>query len=367
MQLTAKVKLQVTPEQADALKRTIQRANKCCDWLSERAWVKKTFSQFNLHKLVYYNARTEFPDLGSCVVIRCLSKVAQSYKLNKRTKRKFKTLGAIEYDKNLLSWHVNKRTVSIWTLDGRMKLPFIAGEHQLGLLQGKIGQADLSFINGEFYLSTPCFVEEPTPQDVHDVLGCDLGIVNILTDSDGETHSGEKIETNRRKYTHRRRNLQHKGTRSAKRKLKKLSGKQSHFQRDVNHRISKHVVQKAHDTQRAIALEDLSGIREAKVRRKQRAKHANWSFFQLRNFIQYKAQRAGIPVFLVDPRNTSRTCHACGCIDKANRPSQDKFLCISCGFAAPADYNASLIIRDRAAVNQPMVTNHLIQSQAVCL
>lgn len=371
MQLTAKVKLQVTPEQTNVLVRTIQRANECCDWLSNVAWKQKTFSQFNLHKLTYYDARVEFPDLGSCVVVRCLSKVAQSYKLDKKTKRTFKPLGAIEYDKNLLSWHVNKQTVSIWTIDGRMKLPFAAGEHQLELLQGEIGQSDLSFVNGEFYLSAPCYVEEATPQDVHDVLGCDLGIVNILADSDGETHSGEKIETNRRKYAHRRRNLQRKGTRSAKRKLKKLSGKQSRFQKNTNHVVSKRVAQKAQDTHRAIALEDLDGIREARVRRKQRAKHANWSFFDLRLKIQYKAHRAGVPVILVDPKNTSRTCPQCGCIDKANRLSQDKFLCISCGYAAPADINASRIIRDRAVVNLPMVTNqvehHLIQSQAVRL
>ncbi len=353
MQLSAKVKLQVTPEQAKSLKHTMQHANECCDWLSERAWKSKTFSQFNLHKLTYYDARAAFPDLGSCVIVRCLSKVAQSYKLDKKTKRTFNMLGAIEYDKNILSWYVNKQVVSIWTIDGRMKIPFVAGEHQLKLLQGKIAQADLSLINGEFYLSAPCFVEEPILQDVHDVLGCDLGIVNILTDSDGETHSGEKIEENRRQYAHRRRNLQRKGTPSAKRKLKKISGRQSRFQKDTNHRISKRVVAKAQDTHRAIALEDLSGIREAKVRRKQRAKHANWSFFDLKTKIQYKAQRAGIPVILVDPKYTSQLCPQCGTIDKRNRKSQSEFLCVSCGYAAPADLNASRNIRDRAIVNLP--------------
>ena len=362
MQLTAKVKLQVTSEQADALKRTLQRANECCDWLSTCAWQSKTFSQFRLHKLTYHLARAAFPDLGSCVIIRCLSKVAQSYKLDRRTKRTFKPLGAIEYDKNLLTWHVNKQTVSIWTMDGRIKLPFVAGEHQLKLLQGKIAQADLSLVNGEFYLSAPCFVEEPGLQDVHDVLGCDLGIVNILTDSDGETHSGEKIEKNRRQYAHRRRNLQRKGTPSAKRKLKKISGKQSRFQKNTNHVISKRVVAKAHDTQRAIALEDLSGIREAKVRRKQRAKHANWSFFDLRQKLTYKAQLQGVPVILVDPKYTSQLCPHCGAIDKRNRQSQSKFLCVSCGYAAPADLNASRNIRDRALVNMP--NEHLAQGNA---
>jgi IS605 OrfB family transposase len=372
MQLTAKVKLQVSPEQANALTRTIRRANACCDWLSERAWHTHTFSQFNLHQITYYDARAAFPDLGSCVVVRCLSKVAQAYKLDQHTKRTFKPGGAIEYDKNLLSWYVDKRVVSIWTVDGRMKLPFVAGGRQLELLQGKIGQADLSFVNGEFYMSAPCFVEEPVAQDVHDVLGCDLGIVNSLTDSDGETHSGEKIETTRRTYSHRRRNLQRKGTKATKRKLKQISGKQSRFQRNTNHLISKRVVAKAQDTVRAIALEDLTGIRVRgqQFRRQQRAQHANWSFFDLRAKITYEANRAGVPVILVDRKYTSKLCPHCGCIDKANRKSQSEFLCVSCGYAAPADHSAARNIRVRALVNVPMVAIHagscVIQSQAAC-
>jgi len=186
-----------------------------------------------------------------------------------------------------------------------------------------------------------------------------LGIVNIAADSDGDSFSGADVQRNRRIYEHRRRNLQKKGTKSAKRKLKKLSGKQARFQKQVNHTISKQLVQKAQDTHRAIALEDLSGIREAPVRHSQRSKHSNWSFYQLRQFISYKAKRAGVTVIVVDPRNTSRTCPKCGHVDKANRRTQSLFSCVSCGFSAPADTVAAENISVRAAVNLPMVSSQI--------
>ncbi len=356
MKLTAKVKLLHDPDQAAALKATMVIANRACDYISDQAWEHKTFRQFPLHKLTYHDVREKF-SLTAQVVVRCISKVADAYKLDNRTKRTFRPLGAITFDNRILSYRMETFEVSIWTIAGRLRIPFVCGERQRELLQGQRGESDLVYINDQFYLFATCDVEEPVPIDVEDVLGVDLGIVNLASDSDGENFSGERVERNRRKYEHRRRNLQRKGTKSAKRKLRKLSGRQTRFQTDTNHTISKRLVQKAQDTHRGIALEDLKGIREAPVRRKQRGKHSNWSFFQLRSFIEYKAQRAGIPVFPVDPRNTSRTCPVCGHIDKANRPTQARFSCVSCGFSGPADTVAARNIRVRAVVDRPMVSN----------
>jgi IS605 OrfB family transposase len=182
------------------------------------------------------------------------------------------------------------------------------------------------------------------------VLGLDLGIVTLATDSDGEAHSGEQVERKREWYARRRAALQAVGTKSAKRRLRQLSGRQRRFQRDTNHRISKRLVAKAERTKRAIALEELTHIRQRARARgpEQRARHSNWAFAQLRQFISYKARRAGVPVIAVDPRNTSRTCSACGQCKKANRRSQAEFCCVVCGHRAPADLNAAINIRNRA-------------------
>src|SRR5262245_36233183 len=121
-----------------------------------------------------------------------------------------------------------------------------------------------------------------------------------------------------------------------------MEQRDARFQRDTNHVISKKLVQKAAVARKAIALEDLSGIRErTTVRRAQRYERHSWAFFQLRQYITYKAAQADVPVNLVDPRNTSRSCSHCRHCEKANRTSQAEFLCQRCGFAASADYNAA--------------------------
>jgi len=169
--------------------------------------------------------------------------------------------------------------------------------------------------------------------------------------------AGTMIYLVRNRYHLRRQRLQKCGTRNAKRRLRTMRRREARFQSDTNHCISKQVLQNAVVARKAIALEDLSGIRErTTVRREHRYERHSWAFFQLRHYITYKAAWAGIPVHLVDPRNTSRTCSACGHWERANRKSQESFLCQRCGFATHADYNAALNISKKqwAAVNRPL-------------
>jgi putative transposase len=355
MKLTAKVKLLTSKEQAQSLIETLRAANEACNYISNYAWEHKTFGKYSLQKVIYYDVRESF-SLSAQVTIRCIGKVADAYKLDKNTKRTFKPLSAIAYDDRILKWKVDKKEVSIWSVDGRLSIPFAAGDRQLELLQSRQGESDLVYHRGKLYLFATCNVDDPDPIDIDAVLGVDLGIVNIATDSDGQFHSGSHIKSVRYRYKRLRTKLQKRGTKSAKRRLKNLSGKESRFANDVNHVISKQLVNKAQRTQRAIALEDLTGIRDrVRARRSQRYQLHSWSFHDLRQKIEYKAQLAGVPVIFVDPRNTSRTCPACGCVDKRNRKSQDSFLCIECGCVGHADYFASVEISRRADVNLPNV------------
>jgi len=355
MKLIAQIKLLPTPAQADALRRTLEQANSACRFVSDIAWETKTFRQYDLHHMCYQAIREQF-GLSAQVAVRAIAKVADAYKLDRNAKRTFKTTGSIAYDDRILSWRLQDQTVSTWTVKGRLRIPFVCGEQQLELLQTRKGESDLGLYKGMFFLSATCEVDEPKPVDVESALGVDLGVVNIAVDSDGEVHKANHINNVRYRHRRLRSKLQAKGTRSAKRKLKRLSGKERRFAKDTNHCISKQLIAKAKDTNRAIALEDLAGIRSrVTVRRSQRAAFHSWAFFQLRSFVTYKAKRVGIPVFLVDPRNTSRTCPACGHIDKANRPSQSQFSCMVCGFAGLADHIAAVNIGRRAAVNPPIV------------
>ena len=362
MRLVAQVKLLPRPDQAAVLRQTLKVANAACDYISGEAWDRRVFGQFALHRLTYHQVRERFA-LSAQVTVRCIAKVCDAYKLDRRARRTFRPTGSIAYDSRILRWKVAASEVSIWTVAGRQTIPFVCGERQRALLATQQGESDLALVKGKWYLFATCNVEEPEPRDVSGVLGCDLGIVNILTDSDGTVYSGKAVEESRRTFAHHRRNLQRKSTHPARRKLKKIRGKQARYQKDMNHRISKAVVQNAEDTHRAIAIEELGGIRDrVTVRRRQRAQLANWSFAQLRGYLSYKAKRAGIALVAVDPRNTSRQCPVCGHIEKANRSSQSVFLCRSCGHAGLADHIAAqnIAFRARAAVNLPMVPTYAL-------
>lgn len=356
MILTAKVKLQPTEAQADSLKRTLEKANAACDYISQVAWDTKIFGKFQIQKLVYQEVKTQF-DLTAQLVIRCIAKVTDAYKIDRTVKREFKPLGSIAFDSRILSWKLDKNEVSIWTVDGRIKsLSFVCHPRAKELLSGERGESDLCLINGEFYLFTSCEVSEPTPKDVDDFLGVDLGVANIAVDSDGQVFQGKTVKNVRFRQRRLRQKLQKKGTHSSRRRLKKLSGKERRFATWVNHNISKRIVEKAKDTDRRIAIEELGGIRDrVTVKKAQRATLHSWSFSQLRLFVEYKAQLMGVKLQAVDPRNTSRTCPCCGHIDKANRRTQSKFLCVNCGFSGLADHIAATNIRSRASVTTPYI------------
>jgi len=188
-----------------------------------------------------------------------------------------------------------------------------------------------------------------------------MGIVQIAADSTGESFSGEAIDHNRKRRATARKQYQRKGTKSAKRRLKKMSGRQARFQKWVNHGIGKRLVTKAKALGVGIALEELKGIRtriETTVKGKRfRRRFGNWSFSGLRLCIEYKARLVGVPVVFVDPRNSSRTCSKCGHCEKANRKSQSVFKCKHCGFSENADLNAACNLRSRGeqawAVSKP--------------
>ncbi len=387
MKLTNQIKLNPTIEQAELLKRTLEIANAACDYISGVAWNSQTFGKFQVQKLVYDDVRKTF-DLTAQMVIRCISKVTDAYKrsppegtrrsrrsLDKKTAPRgyptFNPHGAIAYDERILKWYTDKQFVSIWTMDGREKIPFIGGKRQLELLKHQKGESDLCLVDGVFYLMTTCDVEAPTPDDVDGFLGIDMGETNIVVTSDGEIMTSERVEKNRQRHHRLRKELQSKGTKSTRRKLKAARRKQSHFQKDVNHQISKRLVSIAKHTKRGIAVEDLTDIRE-RTRVKgpeKRAKRSNWSFAQLRTFIEYKAMLMGVPVAAVDPAYTSQRCFCCGHIERSNRKSQSKFLCKACGHTAHADVNAAKNISGLASTSlmSRLHTDYRMQSQGQAL
>jgi putative transposase len=225
MKLTVQLKLQPTPAQADALRRTLETANAACDSISQLAFSTQTFRQFAIHKVTYQAARETF-HLAAQLVVRCIAKVADAYKLDRKAQRSFTPHGAVAYDDRILSFALPDLLVSIWTLDGRQAIPFVCGTRQGQLLEHQRGETDLAFVSGSWYLFTTCDIETPDLIAAESALGIDLGVTNIATDSDGEVHSGKAIKNVRYRQRRLRNKLQKLGTLGSRRRLRKLAGQE---------------------------------------------------------------------------------------------------------------------------------------------
>jgi IS605 OrfB family transposase len=350
MRLTMQLKLLPTPDQAVSMLRTMERFNAACDALAVVAFASRCANKVELQKLAYHDIRRDF-SLGAQMTVRAIAKVVEVYKRDKSIQPTFRPHGAIVYDQRILSWKGADR-VSVLTNDGRQIMPWVCGAYQRALLDRARGQADLIYRDGMFFLYVTIDVGDVPPGDPIEYLGVDLGRRNIAADSDGETFCGAHNANLRNRHARLRRKLQKKGTKSAKRLLRKRRAKEARFAASLNHRISKALVRKAKDTGRGIGLEDLTHIRDrTTVRRSQRRAHHNWAFAQLRGFVAYKAEMQGVPLICVNPKYTSQACPECGCTDRRNRPSRDRFCCVSCGHSAAADTTAARNIASRAERN----------------
>jgi putative transposase len=345
-----------------ALQETQKAFNAAAAWIASICWEEGITNTNTAHHRVYGETRSRFglgAQLAACARAKAVEAIKVVMTQKKETCPQFGTRGSIRYDARTYRLMSLDR-VSLNTLQGRAVCRLILGKRQYDMLidrTWKIGGADLVWRRGTYYLNVTQSKDAPEERATSETLGVDLGIVNLATDSEGETFSGAQVKAVRERYHKHRQILQKVGTRSAKRHLKKISGREKRFQKDTNHRIAKSLVHKAARTRKAIALEDLTGIRErTTVRRANRYEQHSWAFYQLRTFIHYKASWASVPVKLINPRNTSRTCSQCGHYEKANRQSQASFLCKQCGFCLNADLNAAINI-SRAVVKQPIVSS----------
>jgi putative transposase len=358
------IKLAIDGHEA-SLTATQNAFNEAATWIAEICWQEGITNTNTAHHRVYGETRTRF-GLGAQLAVCARAKAVEAMKAvkqqGKATCPTFGPRGSIRYDARTYRLMSLDR-VSLNTLSGRVICRLLPGPRQHEMLVDpawKIGGADLVWRRGVYVLHVTQSQDAPdVPTDDGNHLGVDLGIVNLATDSEGQTFSGEAIRKARKRYHKRRQILQNVGTKSAKRRLKQTSGREKRFMRHTNHGISKALVKKAAESRKALALEDLTGIRaRTTVRREQRYERHSWAFSQLRQFVAYKAAWAGVRLVLVDPRNTSRTCSACGHCEKANRQSQASFHCQRCGMQMNADYNAAINI-SRAAVKPPMVATGL--------
>jgi putative transposase len=330
--------------------------NICSNW----GYSNQSFDKICCHHATYYDIRKIVPNLPSNLIYGARDNACEALRSIKcRSEPNRDKLSAMRYSSRVISIYFNSKSATIATSEGRIKTTFNIPEYYQQYLSWKIKSSDLSLRNNTFYLQ--CQLETNTPKIIQEqmVLGIDRGINNLAVCSDNTFFNSKAVKNTRAKYAHIRAELQSKGTRSALRKLRKISGRGRRFVTDVNHCISKQISQSPFTV---FALEDLSKIRVQKRRGKEFNRKLNsWPFYQLEQFLRYKAENVGKQVILVDARYTSQKCSACGHVYKGNRDGSS-FKCRKCGFELHADLNASRNIAQagisglgRLPVNQPIV------------
>jgi putative transposase len=368
VKIAVPVKLLPSPDVARALREELHGCNDGANYVSAVAFETGTMREYALRKLVYAELRDR--GIKSAAAQQLIKKVVDAYTTlraniragnlgEKGSKRRgkatskpivFRLEAAQPYDHRSMGWDIDAQTVAITTMSGRLTgIPFECASEQLKTLaQYREGEADLLFRGGGWYLHATCDVPEPERYEPDGFIGVDLGIVNLATTSSGYLASGRELNRYRKRQLNLRRKLQKKGTKSAKRLLRKRRRKESRRAKDINHCISKTIVTEAERTGRGISLEELRGIRDrVRLRKPQRVALCSWAFAQLGGFIVYKARRVGVPLVFVDPAYSSSECADCGYLYRLNRVSQGRFICRGCGVVAHADRNASRVLARR--------------------
>ncbi len=360
---TIALTLRPTPTETAALTRLQAAFNDACNYVSGVAWEAQEFNAVRLHRLVYYDVRATYGLLAQHAV-RAIGVVAASYKADKERRHTFKPTAAVCLDTPRL-YRIEHNRAGIATLDGRIKVELNIGgiqRHQL-VTATKLAEADLVRDHkGRWRLLVSARYADPPVREADAALGVDLGRRDIAVTSDGAAFSGERLTALRDRYERNRRIKQHKaskGTRTTRRRARtvqqRLAGRERRMQTTVNHTISKHLVAVAIETGRAIALEDLTGIRERTNKqawgKAERRRSNSWAFYQLHCFVAYKCVAAGVPFVLVNPAYTSQMCHHCLHIGER---SGKCFRCPDCGWSGDADYNgARNIAQMGTAVTRP--------------
>jgi IS605 OrfB family transposase len=105
--------------------------------------------------------------------------------------------------------------------------------------------------------------------------------------------------------------------------------------------VSKQIVSYAKLHRRAIAVENLENVRKAKSKIRGYVERSQWAFYQLLQYITYKAALLGVPVIKVNPAYTSQDCSRCG---QRNTPNGKKYVCGHCGHKDHRDSNSAFNI-----------------------
>jgi IS605 OrfB family transposase len=365
MDRTIRLRLDPTPDQAALLTETARQFTTAFNLVCAAGWRAGEKNGVRLHHATYGESKYAAPGLVSDLHIQARVKATEAVKSalgrlkqGRRVSCPHATACPPRYNLHTYRLDWDGLTVNLSTTGGRQHIPYSVPAYAARYTGFPVATADLCRKRGHWYLHVVVSVPAPEIAACADVVGADLGVTRAAVTSDNRFHGERRWRELEARDFRIRRKLQKRGTRSAKRHLRRLSGRTARRRRDHDHVVSRRIAEGLRPGS-TLAVENLQDIR-SRVRAKkanggQRRLHS-WSFATLRAFLTYKCEERGIQVVGVDPRHTSQTCSRCGFASRYNRRSQSEFHCRSCGYQTNADRNGAINIAKK-----------LLASRATCV
>lgn len=338
-------------EKEEKLEETLNQFQACVNkWIEKIDELDEKPTRGNVHELAYHDIKDEFPNLYSNTLQECMNRAIEIMRSHPRSLPKYQTDSMsfkdvdMKYDSDNIGIPVAGKEY-VW-------LPLIVPSYFGKYRELEKGRAQVIRENGDWYALIA--VEYPVKEEiqVEGVLGVDLGIrqIAVVSDSEGtvnDFYGSERLEKRKQLKARQDALMEEKsGGSNACRALQRLSGKRSRFMDDVNHKISKDIVETAKHYRYKIAVENLTGIRhDGGASQTLRGMLNRWAYRDLVDKIEYKAEAAGIPVEYVDPRKTSKTCSKCGTENDIGAAKQ--YQCSDCSVELNRDLNAARNISER--------------------
>lgn len=377
MQRTIRVKLIPSLGQAALLDDTSRLFTAAFNAVCRVGWEQQMTNGVDLHHATYYPNKHAYPTLVSDLIIQARVKATEAIKSAFALQRAGRTVGMPQsvacpprYNVHTYTVDWERQTVRLSTSGGRQTIRFAIPDYCAHYAGYPVDTADLVNRDGAWWLHVVVTVPAPEVEPTDEVVGVDLGLAQPAVTSTNRFLGNREWKAREGRRFYLKRQLQRRGTKSAKRHLKQIRHQQARFRKNCDHVLSKQIVQSAQPGG-TIVLENLTDIRKRTTIKKKtqmsRRVHS-WSFAQVKGFVAYKAEERGCTVAGVDPRHTSQTCSCCGHVARNNRRSRGRFVCRVCGFELHADLNAARNIAAKyhagrgipppggLPVNQPIVS-----------
>jgi putative transposase len=356
MQRTIRIRLEPSLAQAVALTKTSRQFTAAFNHVCRHGWQQRLTNSVKLHHETYYGTRKLLPLLPTNLLIQARVKATEAIKsalaLCRKVARKENgqnvgmpqsTVCPPRYNARTYTVDWQSRTVRLALVGGRQTIHFAVPDYSAKYVGYLTDTADLIERDGCWWLHVVVTIPAPDIAQTDQVVGVDLGLAHPAVTSQNRFLGKKAWKAIEGRLFHLKRALAKKGTKSAKRHLRKVRHRQRRFRRDCDHVLSKQIVQSV-EPGSTIVLENLKHIRrrmKAKRRSSTKRRMHAWSFAQLKGFIGYKAEEQGCMVVTVDPRHTSQRCSCCGHTARNNRRSQGDFWCRQCHMRLNADLNAA--------------------------